>query len=70
MKDTRKEGDRKRNFSLWIPLFKNICHLSFSFSFYIGSFENEVVFAWFMLGPRKINISFRFNLLIDKTFIV
>ena len=52
--ETGKEGDRKhlRTFILY----------HFSFSFDVGSFENEVLFAWFMLGPRKINISFRLDI--------
>ena len=33
-------------------------------------FKIEALFAWFMLGQRKVNISFRFDLLIDTDFSV
>ena len=61
-RETGKEGDRKEGIRFGYPYLRTFILYHFSFSFDIGSFENEVLFAWFMLGPRKINISFRLDI--------
>ena len=62
--ERRDSGNKKFRFGY--HYLRTFVIYQFTFSFDIGSFENEALFACFMLGPRKINISFRFDLLIDK----